>query len=500
MIEKRSSGGVLKDVARLLMPRLNCHDFLHDAEYHRDIERLVGEGVGGFVLFEGSIEECSQTCDRIRSLSSHPLLLAADCEFGTAMRFSGGTEFPPMMGLASAGEPSLVREVARGIAQEMMLVGLDWNLAPVLDVTSNPRNPIVSVRSFSEVAEEVASLGTEYIRGTREGGVLSCGKHAPGHGDTETDSHLSLPSVGASLETLRSRDLLPFSAAVEAGVSSIMTGHLAVEALGDPVAPVSLSATAIRSLRELIGFDGALISDALDMGALSNGEVRPEDDPCVRALCAGNDIMEIPSDPFSALESLRKGVVSGWISQHRVSEAFARRESLIVERTRLKRVSNSDDSLSSLLERNRELASMAFSKAYRLHGRPLPDPSETGSWHVYYGPVDRESAVRLVQSLEGWLDVEAEALSRGSGARIRLGPEGLPDVAIFLFSPRGGAGRVVLQQTESRILSQTANLDSILVSMGNPYVESDRPCATRVDLFSSAPDSLDLLRRLFTES
>ena len=487
-------------VVRLLMPRLNCSSFLEVKGYRDSLLDLVDQGVGGFVLFEGSVQECREVCSQVRRHAVHDLLLAADCEFGTAMRFEGGTPFPPMMGIASTGSPDLARAIGRAIAREMRSVGLDWNLAPVLDVTTNPDNPIVNVRAFSESAVEVAEYGAAYIDGLQSEGILSCAKHAPGHGETDVDSHLALPSVSTPLEVIDRRELLPFRKAIAAGVSSIMTGHLAVSALCEGSEPLSLSPSGIERLRKMLPWDGPLITDALDMGALhrSTGGVGASDDPVVAALMAGNDLLEIPEDPVAAVRSLIEAVESGIVSSDRVGRALDRRQWLLDERDRLRRSVSPPEKLDVLLRDNETLAIEAFDRAAVVRGSQIPDLLQTGDWYIINGPFDDLSAREVITSLEPWLD-GLDAGSEEAGCRqLREGNDRKPTVFILVFSPRGGAGTIRLDGEQRGYLEEHLGMDSIVVSLGSPYLERDRAVATRVDLFSAAPGARRVLRRLFT--
>ncbi|MGE3801798.1 MAG: glycoside hydrolase family 3 N-terminal domain-containing protein, partial [Candidatus Kapaibacterium sp.] len=228
-------------ISRHLFPRLNTLAFLLNGAYREDILSLVEQGVGGFVLFEGSVDDCAETISLLRRETPHQLLFAADCEYGLTMRFRRGIAYPSMMGLGEGNDLATTEEVARAIAMEMAAIGLDWNFAPVLDVNSNPANPIINIRSFGESPEIVAEHGAAYIRGMQSGGIIACGKHFPGHGDTTVDSHIDLPCLERSREGLERLELLPFRRAIDEGVLTIMSGHIAVPSLDSGKPPASLS-------------------------------------------------------------------------------------------------------------------------------------------------------------------------------------------------------------------------------------------------------------------
>jgi beta-glucosidase-like glycosyl hydrolase/CubicO group peptidase (beta-lactamase class C family) len=209
--------------------------------------------------------------------------------------------------------------------EEARALGAPWVLAPVLDVNSNPKNPIINVRSFGEDAAFVARMGRAFAQGVEvDAGALACGKHFPGHGDVDTDSHLDLPTVPGSGELLRAREFAPFRAAIDGGLSSMMTGHLSVPGLGeDPAVPATLSQTILSGvLRKELAFSGLIVTDALDMGGVKNkiapGEV------AVRALLAGADVLLMPPDPLAARDAVLSAVASGRLPQARVDDAVLR--------------------------------------------------------------------------------------------------------------------------------------------------------------------------------
>ena len=305
-------------VARLLFPRLDVDQFLEDQSYRDGQLALVDRGVGGFVVFSGTLTEVADAIGMLRESASQDLIFAADCEFGLAMRFGGANPFPRAMGLGNWGDADGIRRVSHAIAAEVLSVGIDWNLAPVVDINSNRGNPIVNVRSFGETTDVVSAASVAFIRGHNDAGVASCAKHFPGHGETTVDSHLRLPSVEADIDTMLSRELQPFRTAIDAGVSSIMTGHLASPLFDRSATPASLSGAAVSFLRNELAFDGVVVTDALDMGALDNGD---SDEVVVRACAAGNDVLEIPANPATALDALETALQQGRIDPAAVADS-----------------------------------------------------------------------------------------------------------------------------------------------------------------------------------
>ena len=217
-------------------------------------------------------------------------LIAVDQEGGRVQRFGPPVlRVPPMRVLAR--EAHLVREVAETLGRQLLAIGLNVDFAPVLDVDTNPDNPVIGDRSFSRDAAEVAKLGVAWLCGLQDAGVAACGKHFPGHGDTSLDSHLALPSVDGTPERLRALEIVPFRAAVEAGVDAIMTAHIVVRAV-NPEHPATLCRELVRGwLREDLGFRGVVFSDDLEMGAIAGRYEVPG--AAVEAVRAGCDIVLI---------------------------------------------------------------------------------------------------------------------------------------------------------------------------------------------------------------
>jgi beta-glucosidase-like glycosyl hydrolase len=251
-------------------------------------------------------------------------LLAADLERGAGQQIAGLTEFPPPMALASLGDPAVVRWAASVTAQEARAVGINWIFAPVADLDILPDNPIVQTRAFGEDPNLVATCVRHWIQGCQSAGALACAKHYPGHGRTTVDSHIALPVVEAPAAALRSADLLPFTVAIESGVASIMTAHVAYPTLDDSNLPATLSRTLLGELRSKSRFDGLVVTDALIMdGALSG---RRESDAAVQAVQAGADLLLYPNDPRRVRDALDAALASGNLVRARLEESFDRYE------------------------------------------------------------------------------------------------------------------------------------------------------------------------------
>jgi len=274
--------------------------------------------VGGVVLFAGHVHESAVLLNELQGMSRLPLLVASDFERGAAFRISDTTPFPWTMALGAAGDESLAYRQGRVTAREARALGVHWIFAPVVDINSNPENPVINIRSFGEDLETVARLGAAFIRGAREGGVLTTAKHFPGHGDTAVDSHLGLPVIRADARRLRSLEFVPFQSAIAAGVDSIMTAHVAVPGItGDAGVPATLSARVLTdALRGELGFEGLVVTDALEMAGVTGRYWGGR--AAVAALAAGADILLLPTDALVAINEVERAVGRGEISEARI--------------------------------------------------------------------------------------------------------------------------------------------------------------------------------------
>ncbi len=281
------------------------------------IKNIIADNkMGGVLLNEGVLEDYVRMVNYIRSLSDIPALITLDGEWGLSMRIRNTPRFPHNMALGAIDNDTLLYEYGREVARECRIVGVNVNFAPVLDVNSNPSNPVIGYRSFGEDPERVSKLGIAYAKGLEDGGVLSVAKHFPGHGDTSVDSHKDLPIVTHSDSLLKAVDLLPFQNYINAGLSSIMVGHLNVPAIDNSGTPTSLSKKAVTDLLcDEMGFEGLIFTDALSMkGAKSN------DNNCVRALLAGVDVLLATENPSKDLLAVENAINTGLLSKESIEE------------------------------------------------------------------------------------------------------------------------------------------------------------------------------------
>jgi beta-N-acetylhexosaminidase len=291
---------------------------------------LIDDGVFGAILFKRNVETPAQTAQLIHSLKSHagrPFVLAVDQEGGRVARLRGEpfTALPAMRTLGRSRDEALAERAGRLLAFELRAVGFDWDFAPVLDVDTNPKNPVIGDRSLHHEPAEVARLGVALGRGLEAGGVASCGKHFPGHGDTEKDSHLDLPRLPHALDRLRSVELVPFAAWAKAGLSSLMTAHVVFDALEKDV-PATMSARVLKDLmRGELGFNGVLVSDDLEMKAIK--EHYKLERAVVDGVNATVDLFLVchkVESQRACITALADAVRDGRVKEARVDEALGR--------------------------------------------------------------------------------------------------------------------------------------------------------------------------------
>ncbi|MEG4814665.1 glycoside hydrolase family 3 N-terminal domain-containing protein [Microcoleus sp. K5-D4] len=289
---------------------------------------LENLGVGGVILVGGSAAELALRSHQLQSWAKFPLLLAADIEEGVGQRFAGATWFGPPMAIAevarhdSGKADRYAEQMGAVTAIEARAIGLNWILAPVVDVNNNPDNPVINVRAFGETPEIVGKLAAAFIRGAGEHPVLTTAKHFPGHGDTAVDSHLELPVLPHSPARLTEVELPPFVEAIAAGVDAVMSAHLLIPAW-DAECPATLSRKIlIGKLREELGFEGLIVTDALVMGAIANKYGANE--AAVLAAEAGADVLLMPLDPEGAILAVCEAVTQGRLHISQIKESVKR--------------------------------------------------------------------------------------------------------------------------------------------------------------------------------
>ena len=294
------------------------------------LQRELAEGLGGVVLFSRNVRDRDQLAALAGAIRAErrEALIGIDEEGGdvTRLEASTGSSYPGNLALGAADDVDLTERVGRSIGGDLTAVGVNLDLAPVADVNTNPRNPVIGVRAFGSEPNLVARHVAAFVRGLQSAGVVACAKHFPGHGATDTDSHLELPSIPAGLDELRMNELVPFRAAIAAGVKSVMTAHILVPAVD--AAPATISRLLLHELlRVELGYDGLVITDALEMRAIS--DTVGVEEGAVRALAAGADALCLGHDlGGEAVQSVRRAIVTavrdGRLREERLAEAAER--------------------------------------------------------------------------------------------------------------------------------------------------------------------------------
>lgn len=292
-----------------------------DLDYLRLKELITDYHVGGVVFFQGDVYGQAVTNNHLQNLAKYPLWIAQDMEFGAAMRINGTTRFTPAMGVAATGNPYNAFLKGKITAAEANAVGVHQIYAPVLDVNNNPRNPVINVRSYSADPQMVAEFGTEFMNGVKSEGLISTGKHFPGHGDTDTDSHLALPVIMHDYARLDSVELVPFRQTINEGMESIMSAHIAFPNISEHEGlPGTLDESILqRILVDSLKFKGLIVTDGLEMQGITN-QFSPGD-AVIRALKAGADQMLVSTDEKAAINEIKKAVQAGELSEERIDQS-----------------------------------------------------------------------------------------------------------------------------------------------------------------------------------
>ena len=292
-----------------------------DEDHFDEIKNLIEKYyIGGIIFSLGSPFKQSQWLNEFQSISKVPLMISMDAEWGVAMRLDSVIAFPWSMTLGAIKDNTVIRRIGQRMGEQERILGVHMSYAPVLDINTNPKNPIIGNRSFGEDPKRVADKGVALMKGHHDAGILTSGKHFPGHGDTAKDSHKTLPTVNFDRFRLENTEIYPFKKAIEQGLSSVMIAHLNVPALTFSTDPTSLSSAVVtKYLRQNIGFNGLAVTDALNMkGAVTNNSNKNID---LLALLAGNDILLISQDIPQGIEKIKNAYNNLPIVKRRVEES-----------------------------------------------------------------------------------------------------------------------------------------------------------------------------------
>jgi beta-N-acetylhexosaminidase len=485
-VERTLAGMTLRQrVAQMVMPWIPGGRIAPGSAEHGRLRRWIEQdGVGGLIVSRGAASEFGPAMNAAQAMAGVPLLIVSDLETGPGMRLTGGTNFPPAMAFGAAGDEELAREAGRITGREARAVGIHMTLGPVLDVNHNPRNPIINTRAFGEDPALVGRMAAAWMEGAREAGLLTAGKHFPGHGATGVDSHIGLPVIPASAGELEAVDLAPFRHAIARGMEGVLVGHLAVAAIDGPNAPpASISPGVVTGLlRERIGFRGLVITDALNMGAITRRHPVPE--ASIRAILAGADVLLQPPGERAVIDAVVAAVESGRIPAARIDES-ARRILATKAAAGLHRGARVDAAAAGRL-----VGSDAHAAAVRLladrsltlvrdRAGLVPLPAEARRiLHVTYGRSgSRFTAPTLTGALQGGgRTVQTVVVDDRTGAatyaslRERARAADLVVVSISVF-PREYVG-IELQPGFAAWVEETsgAGVPLVAVSFGTPYL------------------------------
>ncbi|HEX7025093.1 MAG TPA: glycoside hydrolase family 3 N-terminal domain-containing protein [Gemmatimonadales bacterium] len=445
---------------RLVLPALRWREAGGWAHEDPAIEAALSWGAGGFILFGGTADDVGALTLRLVAQAGRPLLLASDLERGAGQQVRGLSELPPPRAIASLGDPAVLRGAGVLTAIEARSVGINWVLAPVADLDVEPDNPIVQTRAFGESPVETAAAVAAWIVGCEAAGALACAKHFPGHGRTRSDSHLGVPVVDAPAELLRDTDLLPFSAAVAAGVSAVMTAHVAYPALDPTGAPATFSRPILDLLRNDLGFGGLVVSDALMMEGARAGRGAAE--VGLQALRAGVDLLLYPDDPGAVAAALSRAAANDPALSRRVDEALSRYEA----------------ALQAAASEERPERPAPSGGAQALSDWLLDGPLLRGEAPGLRAPlelvvVDDDQGTPWPASPSTWL---RDALAaRG----IALGPGGSRVILAFA-EPRASKGRSGFSPANRAEISRHAASADLLVLFGHPRLAETLPAPVPV--------------------
>lgn len=334
-------------VGQLICIGLNATFLNEDSDAYRELKRQVEQNhIGGMILFRGPVYESVILTNRMQQLSKYPLIISADLEAGAGMRFDDTVNFPWNMAVGATGNPEYARRQGEITAREARALGVQQIYAPVVDVNNNAANPVINVRSYGEDPQAVARFGAAFAEGAQSAGVIATAKHFPGHGDTATDSHRGLPEIDLPRARLNAVELVPFRAAIDSGIGSVMIAHIglpqidptsvkplprdkkmgpidtdeASEIIAESAAiPATVSPVVGKMLKNDLNFRGLVVTDALSMSGLTI--YFNQDEAAVRAIEAGADMLLKPADPDAAFKGVIAAVKSGRLTEGRIEES-----------------------------------------------------------------------------------------------------------------------------------------------------------------------------------
>ncbi|MEO0471541.1 MAG: glycoside hydrolase family 3 N-terminal domain-containing protein [Bacteroidota bacterium] len=456
-----------------------------DEQHYQYIESMVrNQHLGGLIFMQGNPASQVELVNRYQATAKVPLMISQDAEWGVAMRLKGTRAYPKNMTLGAIQNDSLLYALGKQMARELRAVGVNVNFAPSVDVNNNPRNPVINYRSFGENKYNVSRKGIMLMKGMQDHKVMACAKHFPGHGDTDTDSHHDLPLIHHNRDRLDTLELYPFMKMMEAGVQSLMVAHLYVPALDStPNQASTLSPNIVHQLiRENMGYDGLLFTDALNMQGVA--KFYPAGEVSLRAFLAGNDVLLFPGDVPRSARLIRHAVERGSITKADLDQRVKRilRAKYSVGLNQREKISTDElpavfnDLEANILRRRLYQAAVTIPK----NDAGLLPLKKLDQRKIAYVQIGGGSGNQMDQSLQKYADVDAFYLRKGftSGEKAKLfrDIEGYNTVILGLFgmnnrpSQKFGVRASAIQL--SKELSEKVP-NSILAMFGNPYALKD---------------------------
>jgi len=481
---------VHQQVGQLVIPWLSgSYTALDDSLFQVAARWVDSLEIGGLIVSVGSPLDIATKLNALQQRSRLPLLVSADLEWGAGMRVVGATAFPHIMAVGATGDPRDAYTIGAAAAVEGRAVGIHVNFAPDADVNNNPANPIINTRSFGEDPRTVSRLVAAYVRGLHEHGMLATLKHFPGHGDTQTDSHIGLPVITAGYGRLDSLELVPFRAGIAAGADVVMSAHIAFPALTGSNDPATLSAAVLTGLlRDSLRFPGLVVTDALMMGAIVTKYGAGE--ATVRAFLAGSDLLLIPADPDSAVLAMTAAVAAGRVTPQRLAQSvrrvleIKRRLGLFERRTvpldSIPHVVGSkrfQDAANDIAVRSLTLVRDVGGRLHAVRGHPgrlaliAYADEANGSAGLFLTDLLRQGG-DTVEYFRLW--PMSGTLSYDSArATIARAPA---TVFVTNVRPISGKGNIALPDSLAQLITLTdAARPTVLVSLGSPYLLNQTP-------------------------
>ncbi|HRH43413.1 MAG TPA: glycoside hydrolase family 3 N-terminal domain-containing protein [Pyrinomonadaceae bacterium] len=473
-------------IGQMINMRMSGEFANFDGEKFAEFKREVLENkLGGFTVYRGDVNAIANLTNELQKISKVPLFFTADYERGLRMQLRTGTSFTTNMGLGATGDVSAAYRQGKIICEEMRAIGVNWLFAPVVDINNNPDNPVINIRSFGADPNKVGEFGMALVKGVKEANCLATLKHFPGHGDTAIDSHIGLSVIPIDRQRLDAVELVPFKKAIESGVDSVMTAHIAMPKItGDEIPSTLNPKVTIDILRKDLKFNGIISTDAMEMGAIK--KTYSDERSSVLAVLAGADLVLLPNNSKVAIDTIEAAVKKGEITDERINESVRR---LLKAKYHLGLAANRLVDLAKVNEiiekpENVRLANAIAEKSITLLRNDqdfLPISKETGKKSIFIIVAADDDQIEGVA-------FNSEIQSRIANAKIvKLDPRSIQNdydkvltelksfdaVILAVFVKRASSkGTVALPEIQTNFVRQaiTANQKVAVIAFGSPYL------------------------------